>query len=141
MTKLIFLGCLSSTKYEDTCKNAIKIIKFLDDEFTTLENPPCCGALSYHLASDEELRNHITFVNDWFKDNDVKEIVTICAGCYNYLSHYYKEFIPDFDVKIQHLMQFMAQSDNLQKLKLNQLMKALQKQMQQELFLQVMDPM
>ena len=119
MTKLIYLGCLSSIKYKDTCENAIKIIKFLDDEFITLENPPCCGALSYHLASDEELKNHITFVNDWFKEHEVTEIVTICAGCYNYLSHYYKEFIPDFNIKIQHLLQLMAQPDNLQKLNLN----------------------
>ena len=118
MTKLIYLGCLSSSKYKSTCENAVKIIKFLDDDYRLIEDPPCCGALSYHLASDEELKNHITFVNDWFKLNDVKEIVTICAGCYNYLSHYYKEFIPDFNVKIQHFMQFMAQPENMQKLNL-----------------------
>ena len=118
MTKLIYLGCLSSIKYKDTCANAIKIINFLDDDFVTLENPPCCGALSYHLASDEELKNHITFVNNWFKAHEVTEIVTICAGCYNYLSHYYKEFILDFNIKIQHLMQFVAQPENLQKLNL-----------------------
>ena len=118
MTKLIYLGCLSSSKYKETCENAIKIIKFLDDEFKTLENPPCCGALSYHLASDEELKDHVTSVNNWFKEHEVTELVTICAGCYNYLSHYYKEFIPDFNIRVQHLLQLMAQPENLQKLSL-----------------------
>ena len=118
MTKLIYLGCLSSSKYKETCENAIKIINFLDDEFKTLENPPCCGALSYHLASDEELKDHVTSVNNWFKEHEVTELVTICAGCYNYLSHYYKEFIPDFNIKVQHLLQLMAQPENLQKLSL-----------------------
>ncbi|MFX0056796.1 MAG: (Fe-S)-binding protein [Candidatus Hodarchaeota archaeon] len=120
MTKLIFLGCLSSSRYEDTCENAVKIIKAIDNEYIVLDNVPCCGALAYHFASEEELKIHIKFVYDWLKSNSVSEIVTICAGCYNYLSRYYKQYLgEDFDIAINHFLQFIAIPENLKKLNLN----------------------
>ncbi|MFX1392139.1 MAG: (Fe-S)-binding protein [Promethearchaeota archaeon] len=119
MVKLIFLGCLSSSKYSETCKNASKLIKFLDNEYQILENVPCCGGLAYHISSDEDLRNHIQFVNEWFKQNNVSELITICAGCYNYLTHYYTKYLgSDFNVRVQHLLQFINEQENLKKLNL-----------------------
>ncbi len=119
MRKLIYLGCLSSSKYKETCENGIKIIKFLDDEYEILDGVPCCGALSYHIANDEELKKHVEFVNNWFNSNDVSKIVTICAGCYNYLTRYYKQYLgSDFNIEVKHLLQFMAIPKNLKKLNL-----------------------
>jgi Fe-S oxidoreductase len=119
MSKLIFLGCLSKTRYQETCKNAIKLINFLDPDFNILEDAPCCGALAYHIGSDDELKSHVEFVNDWFKSNSISEIVTICAGCYNYLTKYYREYLgEDFKVNVKHLLQFIAQPENLAKLDL-----------------------
>ncbi|MBY9017648.1 MAG: (Fe-S)-binding protein [Candidatus Lokiarchaeota archaeon] len=126
MTKLIFLGCLSKTKYQETCKNAIKIIKTLDSEFEILEDVPCCGALAYHIGSDSELKTHVEYVNDWFKSKNISNIVTICAGCYNYLTKYYPQFLgEDFKIEVKHLIQFMAQKENLAKLNLKNLGKPL----------------
>ena len=59
MTKLIYLGCLSQKNYEPTCKNAIKIIKFLDDEYKVFGEAPCCGSLAFNISSDEELKTHV----------------------------------------------------------------------------------
>jgi len=119
MTKLIYLGCLSQKNYEPTCKNAIKIIKFLDDGYKVLDDTPCCGSLAFNISSDEELKTHVQYVNNWFKENDITELVTICAGCYSYLTKYYKEFLgPDFNVEIKHLLQFIAEPRNLEKLDL-----------------------
>jgi len=119
MTKLIYCGCLSNSRYKDTCENAIKLITFLDPEYQVLENPPCCGSLSFHVATDEALKNHAQFVNDWFKRNGVTDIVTTCAGCYSYLTRYYTKFLGlDFSIKVQHLLQFMNAPANLNKLKL-----------------------
>ena len=119
MTKLIYLGCLSSTRYQETSKNAIKIIKFLDPNFTVLDDVPCCGALSYHISSDTELKDHVETVNQWFELNNVSEIVTTCAGCYNYLTKYYTQFLgKEFQVKVKHFLQFLAEPENLSKLEL-----------------------
>ncbi|MFX1258081.1 MAG: (Fe-S)-binding protein [Promethearchaeota archaeon] len=119
MVKIIFFGCLSSFKYLETCNNAEKIIKFLDNEYIVLDNAPCCGSLAYHISSDEELKNHIEFVNNWFKANDVIELVTNCAGCYSYLTRYYPKFLgSDFKVKVKHLLQFINRPDHLKKLNL-----------------------
>ena len=119
MTKLIFLGCLSQENYISTCENAKKIIKFLDDEYQVLDDAPCCGSLAYNISTDEELKIHVQYINDWFKANDITELVTICAGCYSYLTRFYSEFLgPDFNVKVKHLLQFMAEPENLKRLNL-----------------------
>jgi Fe-S oxidoreductase len=126
MTKLIFLGCLSSTRYKDTSENAIKIIKFLDHEYIELENSPCCGALAHQIAHIEGIREHVKFVNNWFKENDVKQIVTICAGCYNYFTRYYPEHLgTEFNVNVMHLLQFIDNPENLKKLNLKYIGKKL----------------
>ena len=119
MKKLIYLGCLSNSKYKNTSANAVKIIKLIDPDYTVLDDAPCCGALSYHIGTDIELKDHVEIVNDWFKDNDVSEIVTTCAGCYNYLTKYYAQFLGnEFKIKVKHFLQFLAEPENLSKLEL-----------------------
>ena len=119
MKKLIYLGCLSNSKYKNTSANAVKIIKLIDPTYTVLDDAPCCGALSYHIGTDIELKEHVEIVNDWFKDNDVSEIVTTCAGCYNYLTKYYAQFLGnEFKIKVKHFLQFLAEPENLSKLEL-----------------------
>jgi Fe-S oxidoreductase len=110
---------LSNSKYKNTCANAIKIIQSIDPTYTVLDDVPCCGALSYHIGNNIELREHVEFVNSWFKDNDVSEILTTCAGCYNYLTKYYNQFLgEEFQVKLKHFLQFLAEPENLSKLDL-----------------------
>lgn len=119
MKKLIFLGCLSNSRYKNTCNNAIKIIQSIDPSYTVLDDVPCCGALSYHIGKDTELKEHVEFVNNWFKINDISEIVTTCAGCYNYLTKYYAQFLGnEFKINVKHFLQFLAEPENLSKLNL-----------------------
>ena len=115
--KLIFLGCLSNSRYKDTCANAIKIIQHIDNQFETVQDVPCCGSLSYQITDIERMRDHVNYVNDWLQTQDVTELVTICAGCYNYFTKYYPKILGEkFKVKIQHILQFLAK--NLEKLDL-----------------------
>jgi Fe-S oxidoreductase len=118
MTKLIFLGCLSSSKYLETCENAKKIINMLDSEYKVIDDAPCCGSLLYHTSTEEEIKNHVQDVYEWLKSNKITDLLTICAGCYNYLTRYYNEFIPNFDINVKHLVQLLSESDNLKKLNL-----------------------
>jgi len=119
MKKLIFLGCLSNSKYNNTCDNAIKIIQTIDPSYTVLKDAPCCGDLSYLIGSDIELKEHVEFVNNWFKMNNVSEIVTTCAGCYNYLTKYYTQFLGnEFKIEVKHFLQFLVEPENLSKLDL-----------------------
>lgn len=119
MTKLIFLGCLSKRLYDSTCNNAIKLIQLIDSEYHEIEEPPCCGSLAYNITPDEIMRKHVEEVNEWFKSNGVTELVTICAGCYSYFTRYYNEFLgSEFEVKVQHILQFIADPKNLEKLNL-----------------------
>lgn len=119
MTKLIFLGCLSETKYKETCESAKKVISMIDSEYKVIENAPCCGSLLFHTASEEEIKNHAQSVSDWMKSNEVTDLVTICAGCYNYLVSEYPKYITDFNIKVQHIVQYINQKENLALLNLN----------------------
>jgi Fe-S oxidoreductase len=84
-----------------------------------MEDVPCCGSLAYHITPDDIMGEHIEFVNNWFKTNEVTDLVTICAGCYTYFTRYYKEFAgSDFTANVQHLLQFIAKPSNLEKLRL-----------------------
>ncbi|MHA1803918.1 MAG: (Fe-S)-binding protein [Promethearchaeota archaeon] len=119
MTKLLYLGCLSRNRFKNTCENAIKLVQAIDPEYAVLEDAPCCGSLTFHVSNDQELKKHVEFVNQWFKDNNVEKLVTICAGCYRYLTGYYPELLKDdFKVEVKHLLQFMAEDVNLKKLNL-----------------------
>ncbi len=125
MTKLLFLGCLSSTKYKETCENAQKIINLLDNEYKIIDDAPCCGSLLYHTSSEEEIKYHVQFVYNWLKSNNITNILTICAGCYNYFVTEYPKYIPEYNIKIQHLVQFINEPENLKKLDLKYLGKKL----------------
>ncbi|MBD3216248.1 MAG: hypothetical protein GF311_26780 [Candidatus Lokiarchaeota archaeon] len=117
--KLIYLGCLSSTRYTDTCENAVGLIKSVDNEYEILEDAPCCGALAYHITQPEKLKEHVEYVNNWFQENDIEKLTTICAGCYQYLTKYYPQFLgDDFKVEVKHLLQFLAEPENLEQLNL-----------------------
>ena len=116
MTKLIYLGCLSRSRYKDTCDNALKIINAIDTEYKVIDEAPCCGSLSFHVTDEEGLRGHAKSVNDWFKENNVEKLVTICAGCYRYLTTYKELLNNDFNVEVKHLLQLMVENNNLDKL-------------------------
>ena len=118
MTKLIYLGCLSKEKYQDTCINAIKIIQKLDPEYKEIDDAPCCGSLLFHTSTEEEIKNHVQKVHNWFNSNEVSDIITICAGCYRYLTTEHKEYFPEFDINIEHFVEYIAQPENLEKLDL-----------------------
>jgi len=118
MTKLIFVGCLSKEQYQDTINNAVKIIQKLDPEYEEIDDVPCCGSLLFHTSTDDETNIHVQDVHNWFKSNDVSDIITICAGCYNYLTRYYKEIISDFNINVKHILQFIAEDGNIEKLNL-----------------------
>ena len=116
--KGIFLGCLSRERYDETCKHAIEIIQKLDEDYSLLEEAPCCGSVNHHIASVEEIKNHAMSVYQYFTDNNITEIITICAGCYNYFTTYYPEILPEFDIKVRHIVQLIAEPENLEKLNL-----------------------
>ncbi|MBD3213450.1 MAG: hypothetical protein GF311_12655 [Candidatus Lokiarchaeota archaeon] len=119
MSKLIYLGCLSKNNYEETCNNAVKIIKYLDEQYLVIDNAPCCGSLTFHSLDDEHIVDHIKYVNKWFHKHNVKKIITICAGCYQYLTRYYPKILgSEFNIDVEHIIQFIAKPDNLEKLNL-----------------------
>jgi Fe-S oxidoreductase len=119
MTKLIYLGCLSKKHYEKTCANAIRVINYLDEQYQVIDDAPCCGSLTFHYGNNEKTRNHIKYVNSWFQYHNIDKILTICAGCYQYLTRYYPVILgSEFNIKVEHIIQFIARPDNLKKLDL-----------------------
>ncbi|MFO8018948.1 MAG: (Fe-S)-binding protein [Promethearchaeia archaeon] len=117
--KLIFLGCLSKKKYPETCKNAIHLIQEMDPEYRVIEDAPCCGSVTHHVGVNKHLQKHEQYVFEWLKDNNINKLVTICAGCYNYFMNEYPKRVPEFDIQVRHLLQFLNEPENLTKLNLS----------------------
>lgn len=116
--KLLYMGCLSRANFPEMCENAKRIVNFLDSEFEVLNKVPCCGSLLHNTSTSQDQSNYMSEVYEWFKTNNISEMVTICAGCYNYLTRYYPEQFSEFNIKIQHLIQFISEPQNLEKMNL-----------------------
>jgi Fe-S oxidoreductase len=115
--KLIYHGCINLKRLPNLCKAGSELIQILDPEYKELENPPCCGSLLFH--SDEEgAKKNCNEVYNWLKSNNVTELTTICAGCYNYFVTFYPQYIPGFNIKIYHISQFLNKPENLGKINL-----------------------
>lgn len=112
------MGCLSNERYPETVKNAVDLIQKIDPEFKVFNDAPCCGSVTHHIGSQDELKDHELSVYQWLKDKGIKYLVTICAGCYNYFINEYPKRIPNFDIKVQHILQFLDNPENLAKLDL-----------------------
>ncbi len=115
MVKLIYHGCINLIKLPNLSEAGTELIKFLEPEYQELEDPPCCGSLLFH-TDEEGARKNCNEVYDWLKKNNVTELATICAGCYNYFVTFYPQYIPEFDVKINHISQFLSKPEYMQKL-------------------------
>jgi Fe-S oxidoreductase len=104
---MYFPGCLTHFVLPEIEANYKQILTKLNIDFITLDNFNCCGSPVFHAGYtndfDNLLRKNIAF----FKDHDVKRIVTNCPACFKFLKERY-------DMDIKHISQILY--ENLTKL-------------------------
>jgi Fe-S oxidoreductase len=105
--------------YATTLINAINILKRLGVEFSYLqEDEPCCGAPLHTYGFLSEFEEHAKNVYKFFRDRQIKEIITPNPICATMFKKYYPKYIPDFDIKVYTLTEYVAMLINKNKIDL-----------------------
>jgi Fe-S oxidoreductase len=99
---LFFGGCTQPIKQADLMEKTISLIGA--ENLQVISEEPCCGSYLYrtgYLQEYEALRDKLI---SKLNENNVKEIVTACAGCYSTLKHGLAEKLGD-SVKVMHFIE------------------------------------
>ncbi len=87
---LLFRGCTPIYKTPEILTSAESLLKSKDIEYDVLGNETCCGNILFNLG-DIKSGNEVVMKNiEKFKAAGVKNIITICPGCYSAFNKYYK---------------------------------------------------
>lgn len=100
---ILFRGCTSRFRENELIDNITYCLRKKGIEFSTLSDESCCGIMLY-IINEEELANKVVESNiKKFNSHGIKEIITICPGCYESFRDYYSKH-PDFNIKITFAM-------------------------------------
>jgi Fe-S oxidoreductase len=88
-------------------RDSIRLLNFLDMEPVLLGNERCCGHDLLWTGDRENFATLCRLNYQEFKDHGVREVVTACPECYQALSVFMPEVIPDFDLKVTLLLDLM----------------------------------
>lgn len=109
---LYFVGCMSSFKVKSIAESAMKVLKLLGIEFTTLgKDEICCGSTMIRTGFKEVAEKlFIKNVRNWQKMR-VERIITSCPGCYRTIKKDYPIFAErkeiDFNFEVFHITQIL----------------------------------
>lgn len=100
---ILFRGCTSRFRENELIESASNCLRKKGIEFTTLSDESCCGIMLY-LINEKEKADKVVEANiRKFNSHGVKQIITICPGCYESFRDYYSNH-PDFNIEITFAM-------------------------------------
>ena len=87
--------------------DSIRLLNFLDIEPVVLANERCCGH-DLLWTGDRENFETLCWLNyEEFKSAGVEEVVVSCLECFQVLSKFMPEVIPEFDLKVTLLIDLL----------------------------------
>ena len=105
---LFFAGCTMPLTQPETLKKAAELLG--PDKMAVMDREICCGSYvirTGYASHYDELTN--SFLN-YLAENDFKEIVTACPGCYTTLKEKLGEHAPE--IKVIHITQKLNEMFN-----------------------------
>jgi len=103
-----FVGCTSSYREKNVAIATAEILNKLNVDFTILEKEACCGSPVYMTGQTEKAEKLAQQNVDIFKDAEIEQIITSCAGCYRTWKDIYpNKFGLDHGIEIKHLPEFI----------------------------------
>ncbi|MFW9920159.1 MAG: (Fe-S)-binding protein [Candidatus Thorarchaeota archaeon] len=104
----IFSGCMGSYWYPDQPEMVADMMKKLKVNVGYVPSEVCCGLMNYWAGDDEGFEAIIKKNYAMFKKAGVDHIITGCGGCFGTLAEHYSHVIKDFDIKIHHTVEVLA---------------------------------
>ena len=100
---ILFRGCTSRFRENELIDNVKACLDKKNIKYSTLTDESCCGIMLYIINKKEEADKVVEENIKKFNKHGVKEIITICPGCYESFRDYYSKH-PDFNIKINFAM-------------------------------------
>ncbi|MHA1936088.1 MAG: (Fe-S)-binding protein [Candidatus Thorarchaeota archaeon] len=104
----IFSGCMGSYWYPDQPEMVVDMLTKLKVKAGYVPSEVCCGLFTYWAGDDKAFEETARKNYGMFKKAGIQHIVTGCGGCFGTLAEHYKHFIPEFDIKIHHTVEVLA---------------------------------
>lgn len=96
---ILHRGCTSRFRENELINSVKSCLKKKEIDFSELSDESCCGVMLF-LLGDSETGEYIVDENvQRFNSHGVKQIITICPGCYESFTQYYTKH-PDFDIEV-----------------------------------------
>lgn len=105
----IFSGCMGSFFYPDQPETMVDVMKKLNINVGYVPSEVCCGLFNYWAGDDEGFVETAKKNIEMFHKAGIKQIVTGCGGCFGTLAEHYPHFVDDFDIKIRHSVELLAE--------------------------------
>ncbi len=100
---VLFRGCTSRFREPELIESVSECLKKKNIDFSFLSDESCCGIMLY-IINEKEKADEVVEANiKKFNKHGVKEIITICPGCYESFRDHYANH-PDFNIKINFAM-------------------------------------
>ena len=106
---LYFPGCMIYYKYKENFELYQKIFSRLGISFIVLEKSVCCGIEALEAGYEQEARNIARENYQFFKENNIKNIITTSPECYKAFTKNYPEFIPEADIEIKNIWELLLE--------------------------------
>ncbi len=112
---IFFAGCTSTYRVPELFISALELLEGSKIEFGILPEEICCGFPLYTQGYIKEALDLAQRNIKMFNEKDVKEIITICPGCYQAFKNFYRRF-PNFKVQVKHVFEIVKPTSELSRL-------------------------
>ncbi|MBI2047367.1 (Fe-S)-binding protein [Candidatus Pacearchaeota archaeon] len=101
---LYYPGCLTKHMLSAELENYKKILNRLKIDFIMLPQEMCCGSPARNAGYETDARKLARKNLELFKQHSVSRIITNCPACFKVFSQDYKEMLPDWGIKAEHIV-------------------------------------
>jgi Fe-S oxidoreductase len=115
---LYFPGCFSEAYLKPSINNYKRILKKLNIDFRIFNDFFCCAGILEEAGYEKQTRKLARENLSFLKEKGVKRIITSCANCYRMFSQNYSDMIPDWDIKVEFILEPIFQALKSEKFKM-----------------------
>lgn len=108
---LYFVGCTAAYREKGIASSSFNVLKKLGVKFIISGEENCCGSPLLRTGQFEEAAKAMKKNVELFKKNNVRKIITNCAGCMKTLKNDYPEILGGFDIEVVHITEFLDKLD------------------------------
>lgn len=102
---LFFAGCTMPLRQPETLRRMAKLLG--PEKLTIMDEEICCGSYVTRTGYEKEYRELTDRFLKYLKDNNIKEIITACPGCYTTIKDKLEK--NQSEIKVTHITQKLVE--------------------------------